>query len=322
MQNNHDIYLKYCIRLAKRAFPLLKTNPPVGALLVYDNRIIGEGWHGFFGGAHAEVEAIRNVKTEDRPLIEKSTLYVSLEPCNHHGKTPACTNLILSNKIKSVVVGCHDPNPLMAGKSIELLRSNNVRVEVSNQSDLFLDLIRQFAVNQNQKRPYILLKWAESADGFLAKTNQKTKISSVSTDILVHKWRSEFDSIVVGGRTYDIDQPLLTVRNWPGVDPEKYIFCRRQALPAGFKRIGGDIKELKDILHYMYKELHIGSVMVEGGSFTLQQFIEGGLWDEARVIKNSKLRLAEGVRAPTLSGLRTDYFSIDYDDLTFIRNIS
>jgi len=322
MQKIHDIYLNYCIQLAQRAAWSLKTNPPVGALLVFEDRVIGEGWHSYFGGPHAEVEAISSVRPEDKHLIGKSTLYVTLEPCNHHGKTPACTHLILTHQIMKVVVGCLDPNPLMSGQSVDFLRSKNVNVELSDHPEKFMDLISRFRVNQEKLRPYIVLKWAESINGFIGSHLQRTKISTPSTDILVHQWRAEADLIVIGSRTYDTDKPLLTVRNWPGRNPEKYIFSQRADIPSGYTRLCHPGQELEDSLHLLYRDSNVGSILVEGGAYTLQKFIDLNLWDEARIIKNCNICLSEGVKAPTLSGSRKNYFSISYDELTLIQNNS
>ncbi len=179
--------MQRCLQLAAKGLGFVAPNPMVGAVLVYEDRIIGEGWHNQYGEAHAEVNCINNVNENDKSLIEKSILYVSLEPCNHFGKTPPCTDLILKNKIKKVVIGCRDPFALVNGTGIQKLRDNNIEVIENICEQEAVELNKRFFTFHQKKRPYVILKWAQSADGFLGRENERTKITDLATDILVHK---------------------------------------------------------------------------------------------------------------------------------------
>ncbi len=318
-------YLLRCLELARSYGAAVEPNPRVGAVVVYEGKIIGEGAHEYFGGPHAEVNAIRSVKNTS--LLPDSTLYVSLEPCNHHGKTPPCTQLILDSGIKKVVVGAVDPNPQMSGKSIDFLRSQGVNVVLAADECGFDELNRHFEVNQREKRPYVVLKWSESADGFVAgwDTNGKPEprsISCMEVNRHFHHLRHELQAILIGKNTALIDNPSLTTRNWPGRNPLRLVLDTNLELPDDLRLFQGEptvvinlIKDeqrgncrfwkvensydLPDLLRQMYEELKIGSILVEGGSDLLQQFLEADLWDEVYRCKGSQL-LEKGVYAPIL----------------------
>ncbi|MEY3444000.1 MAG: hypothetical protein RLZZ519_2281 [Bacteroidota bacterium] len=284
----------------------VEPNPRVGAVVVHAGAIIGEGAHEFFGGPHAEVNAIRSVKTPS--LLPDSTLYVSLEPCNHHGKTPPCTQLILDSGIKKVVVGAVDPNPQMSGKSIDFLRSQGVDVFLADDECGFEELNRHFEVNQREKRPFISLKWSESSDGFISGFDssglpEPRAISGKQVNRHFHWLRHELQAILIGKNTALIDNPSLTTRHWPGRNPLRTILDQRLELPESLQIFQGvptvvinaikdeqiencrfwkveDSHDLPNLLRKMYSELKIGSILVEGGRDLLQQFLDVDLWDE------------------------------------------
>ncbi|MBK9272316.1 MAG: bifunctional diaminohydroxyphosphoribosylaminopyrimidine deaminase/5-amino-6-(5-phosphoribosylamino)uracil reductase RibD [Saprospiraceae bacterium] len=317
MQDNHDIYFKYCLELARRS-SMTKTNPSVGALLRYEDQVIGEGWHGVFGGPHAEVNAIRSVPQALRKYIPLSTMYISLEPCNHFGKTPPCTDLILQSGIKNVMIGCTDPNPKMSGKSIQYLESKGVQIQLADNPADFLKLIHPFYIRQSLLRPYIILKWAESLDGLIGRENEKVKISNAISDILVHKWRSQVDGILVGSKTYINDIPQLNVRHWTGGHPKKYIISHSQNI-SEFTTLPYPGLNIVQSLKKVYEEEACGSLLVEGGRETLQYFIDRELWDEARIVKNHGLELKSGISAPLLRGKLEASWSFLSDDWFVIK---
>ncbi|MEM6270916.1 MAG: bifunctional diaminohydroxyphosphoribosylaminopyrimidine deaminase/5-amino-6-(5-phosphoribosylamino)uracil reductase RibD [Bacteroidota bacterium] len=301
-----DPFLQRCLELARIPGAAVEPNPRVGAVVVHQNRIIGEGFHRRYGGPHAEVNAVRSVT--DLSLLPESTLYVSLEPCNHHGKTPPCTELILKHGIRKVVIGGLDPNPQMAGRSVAFLRERGVEVKVSVETAAFAQVIQHFAVNYSQKRPFVTLKWAESRDGFIAGHNAqfepiRTAISTPAISRFVHFQRAQHQAILVGQRTVHIDSPRLTTRRWPGPDPIKIVFDpqldlgkqptlygdprtivlnEQEHAPDGRpRRIRVDGRSLSETLVYLYREMKIGSILVEGGRVTLEHFLRQGCWDEA-----------------------------------------
>jgi diaminohydroxyphosphoribosylaminopyrimidine deaminase / 5-amino-6-(5-phosphoribosylamino)uracil reductase len=317
-------YMSRCLQLARLGAGRVAPNPLVGAVLVVDDRIIGEGWHQQFGAAHAEVNCLASVKQEDRSLVEKATMYVSLEPCAHYGKTPPCADMLINNKIGKVVVGVRDPFTEVNGKGIEKLKAAGVDVKLGVLEEECRDLNRYFFYYHTRKRPFVLLKWAESDDGKIGATGkERTRISNVYTDRLVHKWRSELMSIMVGRNTVVQDDPALTTRLWAGSNPTRVVLCGENDLPAGaailnneaptivfnqvkeqsgnplFIRLNKAEAAIPQVLKHLY-ELKIHSVLVEGGSKLLQSFIDAGLWDEARIIKNQCLTIQDGVEAPVL----------------------
>ena len=320
---DHEIFMRRCIELAELGAGNVAPNPMVGAVLVYNGKIIGEGYHEQYGQPHAEVNCIASVQESDSYLIEESTLYVSLEPCAHFGKTPPCVDLIIAQKIKYVVIGCRDSFEKVNGAGIGKLIAAGIKVEVGILEADCINLNKRFFTVHQKKRPYIILKWAQSMDGFISAENfVKTKISNSYTDRLVHKWRSEEGAILVGANTAQIDNPTLTTRNWTGKNPVRVIIDEslkladdlnvfnsdastvvinsRQSTTKNnieFYEINRHHSAIEAVLQYLYKK-QLNSVMIEGGSKTLQYFINAGLWDEARVITNTNLFLNKGVTAP------------------------
>ncbi len=328
--------MQRCLQLAAMGAGKVAPNPVVGAVLVYKDRIIGEGYHQQFGEAHAEVNCINSVADADKELIADSTIYVSLEPCAHFGKTPPCADLIISNKIPNVVIGCRDSFKEVDGKGVEKLKAAGVHVIVGVLEKECVDLNSRFFTFHKHKRPYIILKWAESGDGKIAPLNpeeggtlayaevNRLLISNEFTNRIVHKWRSEEAAILVGTNTALLDDPSLTTRLWPGNNPLRLVIDKELKLPGHLKLFDGSVKTtvfnynkqdetenlvfhqlnkadnmLTQILSALYEQ-HIQSVIVEGGSKLLQSFIDEGLWDEARVIVNEQLTIGNGVAAPAL----------------------
>ncbi|MDR0962135.1 MAG: bifunctional diaminohydroxyphosphoribosylaminopyrimidine deaminase/5-amino-6-(5-phosphoribosylamino)uracil reductase RibD [Mediterranea sp.] len=285
-----EMYMRRCLQLAKNGLGRVAPNPMVGAVVVCDHRIIGEGYHIYYGGAHAEVNAIRSVK--DATLLKRSTIYVTLEPCAHYGKTPPCADLIIDRQIPRVVVGCRDPFDQVDGRGIEKLRAAGCEVTVGVLEAECRALNRSFITFHTRKRPYVTLKWAESADGFVdrlrrsADDGEPARLSTPLTTMLVHKRRAEHAAIMVGARTALLDRPQLTVRYWAGGSPVKVV--------------ADSSRPLSQWLHELYEQ-NIQSVLVEGGSRLLQAFIDGGVWDEAWV-EESATMLGGGVKTPAIQG--------------------
>ncbi|OCB78037.1 bifunctional diaminohydroxyphosphoribosylaminopyrimidine deaminase/5-amino-6-(5-phosphoribosylamino)uracil reductase RibD [Flavobacterium crassostreae] len=324
--NIHQKYLHRCIALAKNGLGTTYPNPMVGSVIVYNNTIIGEGWHKKAGEAHAEVNAIRSVK--DQSLLKKATIYVSLEPCSHHGKTPPCSDLILEHQIPNVVIGTVDPNVQVAGRGIKKLESAGVKVTVGVLEKECRALNKRFFTYHLQKRPYIILKWAQTNDGFIApkqKTEQKPVwITNRYSRQLVHKWRTEEQAILVGTRTVLEDNPRLDVRDWAGTNPIRMVLDINQRIPKSLHVYNNQVKtivltgnkleseEPNSCMEYLDKDQNIAtqiaaiaykhqiqSVIIEGGSQTLQTFIDADLWDEARVFVGNNT-FKTGTPAPRL----------------------
>lgn len=315
-------FMRRCIELARLGAGHVAPNPMVGAVLVYEGEIIGEGYHEVYGSAHAEVNCVNNVAPEKRKLISQSRLFVSLEPCNHFGKTPPCTDLILRNKIPEVIVGCVDKNELVSGKGIQKLKEAGVKVSTGVLEVECMELNKRFFTFQTLSRPYIILKWAQTTNGYIGIDGQRLIISNAYTNKLVHKWRSQEQAIVIGRQTALADDPLLNNRYGSGQQPLRVILCHRpvsenlKMFSVGGKTIvfnSGIEKERDQILwkkidkeHYLQEvlvilhEMAVQSVLVEGGAFTLQQFFDSGLWDECRIITNAKMIGGGGVKAPVL----------------------
>ena len=318
-------YMRRCIELAKNGLCNVAPNPTVGAVIVCDGRIIGEGYHVRCGEAHAEVNAIRSVK--DESLLKRSTIYVSLEPCSHYGKTPPCADLIIEKQIPRIVIGCRDPFSKVAGRGIQKLQNAGREVIVGVLEEECLHLIHRFITFNTLRRPFITLKWAESADRFIdieRIDGNPVLLSSPLTSMLVHKKRAENTAIMVGRRTVLLDNPSLTVRNWYGRNPIRIVLDRNLSLPNDLQIFNGEVptlvfteKEhpeeksvsyitidfahnpLNQIMEELYQR-NIQSLLVEGGSQLLQSFIDNELWDEAYIEKCPK-RLYSGVKAPEIS---------------------
>ena len=301
-------YMRRCLQLARCGRIGAAPNPMVGAVIVHNGRIIGEGYHQRCGEAHAEVNAIANVRRPE--LLRESTLYVSLEPCAHYGKTPPCANLIVEKRIPRVIIGCRDPFAKVDGRGIAILREAGVEVVVGVLEQECLWLNRRFIIFHTQKRPYITLKWAQSKDGFIDRIRNSheelpVKFSTPLTSALVHKLRSENDAILVGRRTWELDKPSLTVRHWYGRNPRPIVLSKKN-------------DDYPTDLNSLMKKLHedgVQTLLVEGGSRTLQSFIDAGLWDEARV-ETSPLVLIDGVKAPTLNAKVERKIQIDGNCIT------
>jgi diaminohydroxyphosphoribosylaminopyrimidine deaminase/5-amino-6-(5-phosphoribosylamino)uracil reductase len=322
-----DKYMARCIALAKHGEGKVSPNPMVGAVVVCKGRIIGEGYHRQYGGAHAEVYAIHSVR--DERLLRESTLYVNLEPCSHYGKTPPCTELILKKQIPRVVVACTDPYPAVSGQGIGRLRANGVEVVAGVMEKEAYRLNKEFMAFHTLKRPYIYLKWAQSADGFIDKLRTSMNLPPVtfsSPAMLqqVHKKRSEVSAIMVGTRTALLDNPSLTVRHWSGKSPVRVALDRKLSIPPQYHLLDGQAPALvftgaerentpgveyiridfsgRDVLEQVLQHLYerkLTSLLVEGGAYLLNRFIEENLWDECQV-ETAPVCLQEGVEAPVL----------------------
>jgi diaminohydroxyphosphoribosylaminopyrimidine deaminase/5-amino-6-(5-phosphoribosylamino)uracil reductase len=327
----HETYIKRCIQIAKNGLPAAIPNPSVGALLVHNNTIIAEGYTSAYGGAHAEVNCIAFAKAQTPDLIPTSTLYVTLEPCSHFGKTPPCANLIIDSGIKKVVIGTLDPFAKVAGRGIKKLREAGIDVTVGILEKECYIINRRFFTYHEKKRPYIILKWAQSQDGFIApleKNEQKPVwITNQYSRQLVHKWRSEEQAILVGANTVIVDNPSLTTRDWEGTSPIRVVIDVQGNLTKDFavfnnysRTITIDTLDPQEICKTLYKE-NIQSVIIEGGSKTLARFIESNLWDEARIF-TGPIHLKDGIKAPVLSKtfMPLDSKIIQGDVLAFYKN--
>lgn len=307
MVSDHEKYLLRCIHIAKRGGKFVGANPQVGAVLVHGQRIIGEGYHRAFGSAHAEVNALESVDDIDLHLVPKSILYVSLEPCNHHGKTGPCTKLIIDKQISHVVIGSKDPNDQVQSDGIEKLRSSGVKVDVVEIEEAE-HLIKPFTNGSLQNMPYVILKFAQSKDRYIGKRGEQIWISNHYTKHLVHKWRSEIDGIMVGTNTVLSDNPELTNRLYPGESPVRIILDKNRRISEEyFVRSDGNTTwfyneqiELQELLTDLYNR-GIHRLMVEGGATLLNSFIDANLWHEARVITSNKV-LKTGLRSPMIKG--------------------
>ena len=315
-------YMNRCLELARQGEGLTAPNPMVGSVIVCEEKIIGEGFHHEFGGSHAEVHAINSVK--DTSLLERSTLYVNLEPCAHYGKTPPCAELIVFHRIPRVVIGTVDPFAKVSGKGIEILKNAGVKVTIGVLEKECIEINRRFFTFHEKKRPYIILKWAQTLDGFIDSERTSGKpvwISNELSRILVHRQRTEEAAILIGTNTAIMDNPSLTVRAWSGRQPVRMALDRQNRMPdtltlkdgkiptiiftesdiesrqnLEFVRLDFNNSLLKQILDFMYSRT-IQSVIVEGGRQLLQSFIDDKLWDEA-FIYTGPYRFGNGVKAP------------------------
>ena len=276
-------FMRRCIQLAKNGLQNAKPNPMVGAVIVHNGRIIGEGYHVRCGQGHAEVNAFASVKAENEALLPESTIYVSLEPCSHYGKTPPCADLIINKGVRRVVVGCIDEFAEVQGRGIKKIREAGIEVEVGVLEEECKALNRRFFTFHREKRPYITLKWAQTANGFIDDHHKPLKISTEFTKMLSHKLRAEEDAILVGRITDEREHPQLNVREWYGQDPKRLVIDRTHPLN----------------IDSLYAQ-NIQSLIVEGGAETLRTFLIQGLWDEIRVETNTALTVTDGTRAPII----------------------
>lgn len=320
--NLDDIYISRCFQLALKGIGSTKANPLVGAVLVHDNRIIGEGYHAAFGAAHAEIQALNSVKAEDLDKIENSTLYVNLEPCCIHGKTPPCVDEIIRRKIKRVIIGQLDPNPKINGAGMKIMQKKGIEVILSPLEAEARNLNKVFIKNMDIGLPYITLKFACSADGFMGRADQRIKISNAWSEYLVHKIRHQVDGIMIGTNTAMIDNPSLTNRLYYGNSPVRIVMDRLGIVPLHYhlftdggntllitentmNQYGPNVKklpwnpDLREILKKLLDE-GLSSILVEGGARTLDSFIRAKLWDELWCTQ-SKISLKHGIMAPLVN---------------------
>ena len=334
MLKSHEVYISRCVEIAKNGLGYTRPNPMVGAVIVHNNKIIGEGYTSAYGGPHAEVNAINSV--ENKSLLKTSTLYVTLEPCSHFGKTPPCSDLIIKNNIPNVVIGCIDDNKKVAGQGVKKLKNAGCNVIVGILEQECKTLHKRFFTFHNKKRPYIILKWAETNDGFIApKTKQDQKpvwITNSYSRQLVHKWRAEEQAILVGTNTVLEDNPSLTTRNWTGKNPTRIVMDKHEKLSKNLSVFNNEAETIlvsdktidfsKNIAQQICNLLftnNINSVIIEGGAKTLQTFIDANLWDEARIfIGQSKFN--KGVQPPKLKGKLISEEKIDTDILKIYNN--
>ena len=331
--NIHEKYISRCIELGKLGIGNTYPNPSVGCCLVVDDKIIGEGYTSISGGNHAEVNAINSVK--DKSLLKLSTIYVTLEPCCHHGKTPPCVDKIIANGIKQVVIGIKDPNPLVCGKGIEKLKENGVEVISGVLKNECIAHHKRFLSYIINKRPYIILKWAETVDGFIApeqkNINEPYWISNTKSRQLVHKWRSEEQAILVGAKTIREDDPRLTTRDWEGKNCDIYILSKN-GVQKDYKIFNQDSKVTildsqeidydKDIVKQICDKFYddkILSIVVEGGTKTLSNFIDFDVWDEMRVFR-TKEKLGDGIKGPRLKLMESNKVNIGDNELNYYLN--
>jgi diaminohydroxyphosphoribosylaminopyrimidine deaminase/5-amino-6-(5-phosphoribosylamino)uracil reductase len=341
---NKDLqFMMRALELAEWGRGHVSPNPMVGCVIVHDGFIIGEGYHQQYGGPHAEPNAVRAV---DRPeLLKESTVYVTLEPCAHFGKTPPCAQLLIDRQVKRVVVAVKDPNPLVAGKGIQMMEAAGIDVEVGLLEQEATALNKRFFTKILKKRPYVILKWAQTQDGFVARADYSSKwISNTHSRQLAHRWRAEEDAIMVGTKTAYYDNPRLNTRDWEGKDPVRVVIDKKLTLDnnlhlfdrsqsticynlekdeeeekLSFVKLEQDFG-LRDILNDLYRR-NIQSLIVEGGSFLLQMFISEELWDEARVFIGDT-RFGSGIPAPLLNQKPEEMRDIMGDLLCVYKNHS
>lgn len=345
----HEKYIDRCIQLARNGLGRTYPNPMVGSVIVHDGKIIGEGWHQKAGEPHAEVNAVNSVK--DKSLLSKSTIYVSLEPCSHYGKTPPCSNLIIDSGIKKVIIGTVDPFSEVAGKGIKKLFDAGCEVRVGILEKECRELNKRFFTYHTKNRPYIILKWAQSSDGFLAPIPKKNAvrepvwITGKPAQQLVHKWRSQEQAIMVGTKTAILDNPRLNTRLWHGSNPVRVVLDRSLRIPNDSHIFDGLVKTIilseklpteGDLKNVIFETLpfkedlparicsilydhEIQSIIIEGGQQTLETFIDANLWDEARIF-TGKPQLGEGIRAPQAPGRLTHDTTVVNDQLKIYLN--
>lgn len=336
-----ELFMRRAIELARLGIGNVSPNPLVGCVIVHEGKIIGEGWHQQYGKAHAEVNAINSVV--EKSLLVESDVYVNLEPCSHFGKTPPCADLLIQHKVKRVIVAIPDPNPLVSGKGIQKLTERNIEVIKGVCENDALYLNRRFFKSINKQQPYIILKWAQTSDGFIARENFNSKwISNEQSRLAVHKWRSEEDAVMVGYNTAAYDNPELTVRDYTGRNPVRLVLDKWLKLDKSLHLFDGTSKticynfvstdENKNLLyvkldehnwkHELLADLfkrNIQSLIIEGGSKLITEFIQEGLWDEARIFEAQKT-FEKGIQAPTVIGRLSSKEQFQDDELRLIMN--
>ncbi len=344
-----ELYIKRCLELAEKGIASVSPNPMVGCVIVKDGMIIGEGYHAKIGEAHAEVNAVQHVFDQHgenaATLLKDATVYVSLEPCAHFGKTPPCADLLVKHKVGSVVIGNKDPFTDVNGKGITKLREAGIEVVQGILEKECRHLNRRFFTRIEKQRPFIILKWAQTANGFFAPLKPLQEwISTPLAKIMVHKWRTEEDAILVGKKTVIADNPRLTTREWEGKNPIRLVIDRKLEIGPGQHIFNDDARtiifnevktevvanihyiQMEDMQYYLPQKIafqlylmDIQSVIIEGGANILNQFINSGLWDEARVFNSAK-NWETGVDAPQIHGLITEVIPINDDKLIIYKN--
>lgn len=336
-------YMQRALDLAQLGIGKVSPNPLVGCVIVHNNIVIGEGWHKIYGGPHAEVNAVNSMK--DKNLLSESTVYVNLEPCSHYGRTPPCADMLLQHRIKKIVIATEDSNPLVGGNGIKKLHDVGVDVVIGILQKEGRELNKRFFTFVEKKRPYIILKWAETADGFIARENHDSKwISNEYSRQLVHCWRSEEDAVLVGSGTAEHDDPSLDVRDWSGRNPIRIVSDRNLRLTPNLKLFDHSQPTLrynllcdeddinlnllklpkenywKELMNDLFKR-RIQSVIIEGGAQTINEFIRLNLWDEARIFRSTQL-FNRGIAAPVLQGVVIKEEKIMDDKLSIITNFT
>ncbi len=336
-----ELFMRRALDLALLGAGSVSPNPLVGCVIVHDDLIIGEGWHKAYGGPHAEVNAVESV--EKKNLLSESTVYVNLEPCSHHGKTPPCADMLVAHRVKKVVIANIDSNELVAGKGIRRLRDSGVEVVTGVLEKEGREFNKRFFTFVEKKRPYIILKWAETSDGFVARSDYESKwISNIYSRQLVHRWRSEEDAVLVGTLTAKHDNPSLNVREWSGRNPIRIVIDRSVTLDKSLNLFDGSQPTLcynlirneqlpnlvfiklgkENFLQDLILDLHkrrIQSLIIEGGSKTIDFFIQHNLWDEVRVFRSEKV-FGDGIPAPVIKGKLVSEQRIMGDQLSVLRN--
>lgn len=344
MSSQHEIFMQRAIDIALNGKGKTRSNPMVGAVLTYKGEIVSEGYHEEYGGPHAEVNCLKDFDIENFECPDDLCLYVSLEPCCHHGKTPPCVDLVLRSGIRNIVIGHEDPNHKVAGKGIQKLKDNGRNLIVGVLEKECKDINRAFIVNHKFERPYVLLKWAQTKDAYIARSNLDSKwISNELSRIWVHKMRSEVEGILVGKNTAKYDDPELNVRDWEGVNPVRVLLDPNLDLKSESKifnnaaptliinnkintkenhlewiKFDFEVFDLTILLDELYNR-GIKSVLIEGGGTTLKQFIERGLWDDAIVFESSQL-FYEGIEAPKIDLIPHDDHQLLEDKISFYKN--
>jgi len=341
--DNQELYMQRCFDLARLAGKAVKSNPQVGAVIVHNDTIIGEGYHKKFGGPHAEINALNSVGEADKKLLNESTLLISLEPCCIDRKTPPCTNAIVESGIKKVIFSVKDPNPEVAGKSIKILEDHGITVSHGLLEKEGMKLIKPFKANL-EDRPYVILKWAQSSDAYIGKRGKTISISNDYSKIMSHRWRSEVDAILIGYQTALVDDPQLNTRLWDGEDPLRVVLDPKGELPDNLhiysderptlfindksngkellanKEIVAISSENDDFIEQLLLTLYrkgINKLIVEGGTKTLYKFIDKNLWNEARIITNNQ-PLKSGIKAPYITGIPYGSYQIIDDEITYV----
>lgn len=342
-----ECMMRRCFALAKKGGYHVRTNPQVGAVIVVNGRIIGEGYHQEFGGPHAEVNALNAVPQKERHLLSESHLYVSLEPCNHHGKTPPCVDAIIKAGIPKVTISNIDPNEQMSGQSVVALASAGIDVRTGLLKEEGFEVIRKFLVLQKLKLPYIILKWAQSKDGYIGHNDMQVWLSNEQSMLLVHQWREECDAIMVGTSTVITDNPTLTNRRGTGRSPDRIILDRTGRIPrdanvytneeakvflfstmhsikgiperVSFHQLSQEDWSFKTVAKFLYEKGY-SSIIVEGGAKLHASLIEDDLWHEGRVIHTPQ-RIYSGIKAPIIKGELKEEFLLDQDKILIFNNL-